>query len=263
MLAPLLLAAAIILFQYFGSETYIKPETGQKSRLSLSTEEEAQLGLQSFQEVLSQVETVESGAEHAMVLRVTKKLIAAVDDQSKKFEWNARLVKSDQINAFCLPGGKIVVYTGILPVAQNEAGLAAVLGHEIAHATARHGAQRLFQQQLVQTGMIGVQGAFREMEPGQRTALLAALGAGVQYGLVLPYGRNHELEADKIGLYYMARAGYDPREAVDFWKRMSNVNERQPIEWASTHPSNESRIREIEALIPEALRQHPTRGSVD
>jgi predicted Zn-dependent protease len=257
-LAPLLIAAAILLFQYLSASSYVNPETGQQVRVALSPEQEERLGLQSFSEVLSQSEVVESGPEFEMVRRVAQKLVEQVDLKSREFNWAVSLVESEQVNAFCLPGGKIVVFTGILPVAESEAGLATVMGHEIAHATARHGAQRLFQQQLVQTALSGVNGSLVDLDPSQRQTFMALFGAGVQYGLILPYGRDHELEADEIGLRYMARAGYDPREAIGFWERMSKAGGGSAPEWASTHPAHGSRIERIKKLISDGkLAQRP------
>ncbi len=248
-LAPLILALLYIAFQYFTAETFVNPETGGRHRVLLSVEQESALGLQSFREVLSQSRTLESGPQVEMVRRVVERLVQGVDDQSKQFEWAASVIQSDQINAFCLPGGKIAVYTGILPVAQDDDGLATVLGHEIAHATARHGAQRLFQQNLLQAAATGVNASLGDMDPQRRQVVLAALGAGIQYGIVLPYGRDHETEADEMGLKYMVRAGYNPEAAIQFWERMAQQSGSQPPEWASTHPAHGSRIARLRELV--------------
>ena len=253
-IGPIILALAFAAFQYFSAETYTNPETGKSVKVALSPAQEEALGLQSFKEVLSQSQIVNSGPHYEMALRVSKRLINVVDDASRDFNWSVSVIQSDQANAFCLPGGKIAVYTGILPVAQNDSGLAAVLGHEIAHATARHGAQRMFQQNLINTGLMGLQGAVGEMDYDRRRLILGALGAGVQYGLVLPYSRDHEFEADEIGLHYMVRAGFDPQEAVRFWQRMSHTAGSRPAEWASTHPGHESRVRRLRQLIPEVIK---------
>jgi metalloendopeptidase OMA1, mitochondrial len=160
-------------------------------------------------------------------------------------------------NAFCLPGGEIVVYTEILPVTQNEAGLATVLGHEIAHATSRHGAQRIFQQNALQIALSGVQGSIADLDDGTRRQVLGLLGAGAQYGVLLPFSRQHELEADQIGLKYMARAAYDPHEALAFWRRMMETkNGQQPPELMSTHPADSSRISQLENLLPGAMEEY-------
>ncbi len=252
---PLVLVGLFVAFQYFSAETFTNPETGEIKKVGMSIDQEAALGFQSFKEVLSQSRTVDSGPQAELVKSVAKKLINVLDPESQKFEWAVSVVDSDQINAFCLPGGKIVVYTGILPIAEDADGLATVMGHEIAHATSRHGAQRMFQQGLFQTAMMGANISLSEMDPQQRQVVLGALGAGVQYGLILPYGRDHELEADAIGLRYMHRAGFDIKKAVGFWERMSEVGGAQPPEFLSTHPSHGSRIDRIRSLIPQILAE--------
>jgi metalloendopeptidase OMA1, mitochondrial len=184
-----------------------------------------------------------------------------VDNSAQNFHWEVAVVENPAQNAFCLPGGKIVVYTGIIPVAQNEAGLATVLGHEIAHATSRHGAQRVFQQNAVQIAMMGVQGSMADMDYQARRQIQGLLGAGAQYGVLLPFSRQHELEADRIGLSYMARAGYDPREAIGFWKRMTELSQgKKPPEFMSTHPADATRIQQLQQLMPAALEEYRKAG---
>lgn len=253
---PLLLAALFAAYQYFGAEKVTNPETGRTARVGMSTQQEQALGLQSYQQVLSQSEVVPSGPDHDLVVRVARRLIAAVGPAGDNMNWQVSLVRSDEVNAFCLPGGEIVVYTGILPYTQNEAALAAVLGHEMGHAIARHGAQRMLRTSLAQTVMAGAQFSFTDMDPRQRQMVLAALGAGAQYGFVLPFSRQHESEADEMGLFYMARAGYDPREAIAFWQRMEKSGGSQPPEFLSTHPAHETRIQRLEALMPKALQEY-------
>src|SRR5688572_6878720 len=242
---PLLIAGIVVLFQYFSADKVKNPETGRSVRVALSPEQEETLGLQSYREILSQSETIQSGPEHEMVVRVAERLARATGDAAKDFKWQVSLIRSPQANAFCLPGGKIAVFTGILPHTRNEAGLAAVMGHEMAHAVARHGSQRLLRTSMAQTIMAGAQFSFTDMDPRQRQAVMAAIGAGAQYGVLLPFSREHELEADQMGLLYMARAGYDPREAISFWERMSGAGGQQPPEFASTHPSHGTRIEQL------------------
>jgi metalloendopeptidase OMA1, mitochondrial len=249
---PLLLAVAFALFQYFGAERITNPETGRAARVAMSPREEAQLGLQSFQEIVSESDLVQSGPEFEMVKQVAARLARAVGDVGENFDWQVVLIRSDQANAFCLPGGKIAVYTGILPHTQSEAGLAAVMGHEMAHAIARHGSQRLLQNSLTQTIMVGAQLSFSDLDVEQRRMVMAALGAGAQYGVLLPFSRSHETEADEMGLLYMARAGYDPTEAIGFWQRMNEAGGQKPPEFMSTHPANETRIENLRALLPRA-----------
>lgn len=241
-----------MLFQYCGANKVINPETGKKTRVALSSEQERALGLQSYEEVLSQSDVISSGPEYELVVGVAERLKPTTGETAKEFQWQVSLVRSEQINAFCLPGGKIVVFSGILPFTQTEAGLAAVMGHEMAHAVARHGSQRLLRSSLAQTAMIGASFSMSDMEPQKRQAIMATLGAGAQYGLILPFGREHEREADEMGLLYMARGGYDPNEAISFWERMSKAGGAQPPEFASTHPSHGRRVEDLRAFMPKA-----------
>jgi metalloendopeptidase OMA1, mitochondrial len=252
---PIIIAGLFLIYQYFSSEKFVNPETGRASHVGMSTQQEAALGFQTYQKVLDQSEAVTSGPEFDMVRRVTSNLARATGQAGANFEWQESLIRDDQANAFCLPGGKIVVYTGILPVAQNEAALATVLGHEMAHATSRHGAQRVLQQNLTQTFMTGVAVSISDMDYDKQRAVMGALGAGAQFGVLMPFSRKHESEADHIGLHYMARAGYDPRESIRFWQRMENTGRAQPPEFLSTHPSHGTRIQQLEAEMPKALEE--------
>jgi predicted Zn-dependent protease len=255
---PLILAALFLAYQYFSSEKFVNPETGRASRVGLSTEQEAALGLQSYQQIIAQSPTVNSGPEVAMVQRVVKRLVAATGDAGRGYDWRVSVIESRQVNAFCLPGGKIVVYTGILPVANSEPFLATVLGHEMAHATSRHGAQRMLEQNLTQTAMVGVAGSLSDLDYEKQRAVVGALGAGAQYGVLMPFSRKHESEADHIGLMYMARAAFDPRESMNFWRRMEESSNAQPPEFLSDHPSHGTRIQQLKAWLPEALKQYQT-----
>ena len=257
-MAPLLIAGLVMLFQFMKSEKYVNPETGKASRVAMSTDQEKALGFQSYQEVLSQADVVKSGPEHDLVMRVASRLAPATGEAARHFDWEVSVVRSEQINAFCLPGGKIVVFTGILPYAQTEAGLAAIMGHEMAHAVARHGSQRLLRTSLAQPFMMGAAASvsLSDMDINQRRMAMAALGAGATYGVILPFSREHETESDRMGLLYMARAGYDPREAISFWQRMGQAGGQQPPEFASTHPSHGTRIRELEAFMPTAIAEY-------
>ena len=256
-MVPLLIAGVVVLFQYCGSEKAVNPETGRAARVALSSEQEESLGLQSYREVLSQSEIVSSGPENDLVVRVARRLAPATGEAAKDFKWQVSLVRSPQANAFCLPGGKIAVYTGILPHTKTEAGLAAVMGHEMAHAVARHGSQRLLRSTLTQTLMMGASFSMSDMDISQRRAVMGALGAGAQFGVLLPFSRDHETEADQMGLLYMARAGYDPQEAVAFWERMSGAsNGQQPPEFASSHPSHGTRIENLRSFMPKAIAEY-------
>jgi predicted Zn-dependent protease len=170
------------------------------------------------------------------------------------YAWEFNLVKSPEVNAWCLPGGKVVVYEGILPIARNEAGLAVVMGHEIAHAVANHGNERMSQQLAVQMGGMTLSAAMASQPAATQQVWMNLFGMGAQYGVVLPYSRVHESEADHLGLIFMSMAGYDPREATGFWERMAGQEGRaEPPEFLSTHPSSATRIRNIKKLIPEVM----------
>ena len=253
---PLVAAALFLAYQYFSSEKFVNPETGRKSHVAMSVQQEAALGLQTYERVLQQAEAVASGPELEMVKRVASRLARAASQAGSGFDWQESLIRDDEVNAFCLPGGKIVVYTGILPVAGNEAALATVLGHEMAHATSRHGAQRVFEQNLTQTAMTGIAISMSDMDYDKQRAVMGALGAGAQFGVLMPFSRKHESEADEIGLHYMARAGYDPRESIQFWQRMEKAGRAQPPEFLSTHPSHGTRIQQLEAEMPKALEEY-------
>jgi predicted Zn-dependent protease len=255
---PVGIAGLVILFQFISAEK-VTNEAGRTARYALSSREEETLGVRSYQQVLQESAVVEDGPEYELVLRVAKRLAAATGPAATRFQWHVSLVRSDQVNAFCLPGGKIVIYTGILPVTKTEAGLAAVMGHEMAHATLRHGSERLFQQKATQTLMTGLQTSVGDLSFEQQRAILGAIGAGARYGLILPFSRDHESEADKVGLFYMARAGYDPAEAITFWQRMSQLGGTtggKPPEFMSTHPSDTTRITQLRQLLPQAQAEY-------
>lgn len=254
---PILAAALFIAYQYFSSERFVNPETGRAAHVGISTQQETALGLQSYQQVLSESRVHNFGPEFEMVRTVAGRLARATGKGGEGFQWDVSLVDEQQMNAFCLPGGKIVVYTGILPVTQNDAALATVMGHEMAHAASRHGAQRVLQQNLTQTAMSGVAASLGDMSYDQQRAIMGALGAGAKYGILMPFSRNHESEADEIGLMYMARAGYDPQESIRFWQRMERMSQGgAPPEFMSTHPSHETRIQQLEALMPKAMAEY-------
>ena len=175
-------------------------------------------------------------------------------DRKKDYDWEFNLVESKDVNAWCMPGGKVVFYTGILPYTRNEDGVAVVMGHEIAHAVAAHGNERMSHMLAVQFGGLALSVALAQ-RPGETQGLwMAAFGLGAQVGLLLPFSRLHEYEADRLGLTFMAMAGYDPREGVKFWERMAQKQGgKKPPEFMSTHPSDEKRIANIKQLIPEVM----------
>jgi predicted Zn-dependent protease len=236
---------------------------GRSQLLVLSPEQEAQLGAQAFQQTLARSDVVTGGPAADRVREIGERIarVAMSDDvrrltrhKLQQFHWEFRVVRSRQVNAFCLPGGKVVFYTGILPVCQNDAGLAAVMGHEIGHALARHGNERMAQSQAVKILTSSAAMSLGNMDPHQQQQIMGLLGAGAQFGVLLPFSRDHESEADHIGIILMAAAGYDPHESIAFWKRMSQQSggSKTP-EWQSTHPSHETRIRDLEKWLDEAL----------
>lgn len=258
---PIVIALGVMFFQYVSAPKVVNPETGSVHRVNMSPEQEQQLGLQAYQEVLHQesANVIQSGPDFDRIKAVAQRLAAAVAEKGDiRYNWQLSVIRSDQVNAFCLPGGEIVVYTAILPVAQNDAGLATVLGHEMGHAVARHSAQRMFRQNMAQTFLQGAQGSLWNMDVSQQQAVMGALGAGAQYGVVMPFSRNQESEADHMGLHYMARAGYDPHEALAFWKRMEAQAGagRQPAVFMSDHPSNGQRIEQLQSWMPGAEQEY-------
>ncbi len=251
-LLPVLLFAVYGLYYYFSNQNEV-PLTGRQQLVASSREQEAALGLQSYQQIIAQSELVHSGPQYAQLRDIVARIAAAANDVDPGFDWEVSLIRSDQVNAFALPGGKLAVYTGILPVAENEQGLAVIIGHEIAHAVARHGAERMANQKLSQLGSLAAGMSVSGMDPAQQQMLMAALGAGTRYGILLPFSRAHESEADYMGLIFLARACYDPNEAPALWQRMSAGGGRRPPEFMSTHPGGETRIRQFQQWMPEAL----------
>ncbi|MCW2924114.1 MAG: Peptidase Ste24p precursor [Thermoleophilia bacterium] len=262
-----LVAIAVVAFTWFSSEKQSVPVTGRTQRVAMSDTQQEQLGLQVFDQTLQEQQgagnVITTGPQYAQVERVAKRIakVGAVD--KPEFDWAVALVHSDEVNAFCLPGGKIVVYTGLLGVAKTDDELATVLGHEVAHAVAEHGAERILREQLTQRAVTAASGAFAD-DPQRYQQVAGLLGAGAQVGLSLPWGRAQESEADHIGLIYMARAGYDPPAALTFWKRMQRTTEGgAPPEYLSTHPSGTTRIKQIQGWIPEAQRERTQHDEVE
>jgi len=234
------------------------PVTGRSQLMLLPEGAEVEMGLTAYREVLSKGKISGDSTLNAQVTRVGRRIAEAT---GKNYQWEFRVLEDKQVNAFCLPGGKVAVYTGLLPLAQDDAGLAAVLGHEVSHAIARHGGERVSQGLLVQTGLAATQVALSRNDPGMVQSVTSLLGAGAAVGLLLPWSRAQESEADHLGLVYMAKAGYHPSAARDLWVRMAQAERGQgrPLEFLSTHPASETRIRQIEAWIPEALQYYQPR----
>lgn len=250
---PVLLFAGYFAFYYFSNQEEV-PFTGRTQLVDMDRQEEMQLGLQSWQEIESQSRLVRSGQNLDLIEEIGQKIAIAASDEDPGFDWEFNLIQSDQVNAFCLPGGKVAFYTGILPIAKNIDGVAVIMGHEIAHAIARHGAERMAHQKLVQFGTMAASMALGDLDIGTQRAVMGAMGVGSQYGLLLPFSRRHESEADYIGLMYVARACYDPREAPKLWQRMQEASGGSRSEFSSTHPSPETRIEQFKQWMPEALK---------
>ena len=261
----------LVLFALYGGYYWFSNRstdalTGEKVVIdkSISPQDEKALGLQAYQEIMAQEAPVDPNSQVArQVHDVAQRLIAVIPEVEdalaaehqmqaphveRAFDWDVNVLQSDQVNAFCLPGGKIAVYTGLIPVAQNADAMAIVLGHEISHALLRHGAQRMTQQKLEQIGQMA--GAASGMDAQQMQAVMAVYG----YGHALPYARKQETQADEMGLMLAAAACYNPREAIPLWQRMDQASggQGQP-EFASTHPNPGTRIQDLQSLMPKAL----------
>jgi len=258
------LVVVMVLLTAFGCATV--PHTGRRQLNVVSDTQLNALGLKAFKEVVSKEPEFKDKGFNEMVHRVAERVSNAAESMdSPRFDWQVRIIDKDVPNAVCLPGGKIVVFSGLRPYLKNEAGLAAVIAHEVAHAVAHHGAERL-SQQLALSGAVSLGGEIVKNKDGKvdtkSRLLLGALGLGGMLGVLLPYSRVHEFEADRIGLIYMARAGYDPSEAVRLWERMSKIKKPPIPVWLSTHPADDDRIRKLRDLLPEAekyYRQAPQR----
>ena len=249
--------AALLLLVLAACQTV--PHTGRSQLLLIPEGTEVSMGLDSYQEVLKKAKVSTDPRLNEQVTRVGRRIAEATGRSD--YQWEFKVIDDGKANAFCLPGGKVAVYTGILPVTRDDDGLAAVLGHEIAHAVARHGGERLSQTLVVQTGLAATQVALANRDPAVVQSVAALLGAGASVGLLLPWSRGQESEADRLGLIYMAKAGYNPRAARDLWVRMSEGRgggQRTP-EFLSTHPSDATRIAQIEAWLPEALQHYRPR----
>jgi predicted Zn-dependent protease len=230
--------------------------------LLVSPQEEMRLGLTEFQKIKQSTTISRDPAINDMVQRVGRRIAAVAPLPNAQWEFVV-FDEPKTVNAFCLPGGKIGVYTGILGITQTESGLATVIGHEVSHAVARHGAERVSQGLLVQLGGALLDSAMDEKHDQTRKVVLAAYGLGSTVGIQLPHSRLQESEADHLGLIYMARAGYDPREAVEFWKRFASYNDRQgsrPIAFLSTHPVDDIRIKQLETELPRAMDEYRKAG---
>jgi len=240
--------------------------TGRK-QLSLVTESELQLmATNQYKTFLSENKALSNSNNNAaMVSRVGSRIASAITKyynnkgQSSVLEgykWEFNTIESKDVNAWCMPGGKVVVYTGLLPVTQNETALAIVMGHEIAHAVAKHGNERMSQAMVQQLGGTALEAALSQKPQQTKDLFMKSYGIGSQVGAMLPWSRNQETEADKFGLIFAAMAGYDPREAIPFWQRMSAAGGAGQPEFLSTHPSDETRLKKLSQFMPEALKYY-------
>ena len=256
--------ASIVLLLVVGllAGCYTVPETGRRSINFVSTSQEIQTGAAAFQQMKKQGTVSTNRIQINRVNVVGGRIAEVVGDDLPGAAWEFVVFESPDLNAFALPGGKVGIYSGLLKVTETDDELATVVGHEIAHVTARHGSERMSQSILVAAGAIGIGVVMKDKSDADRSAALAAYGLGASIGVMLPYSRSHETEADTIGLRYAARAGYDPRAAIDFWERMERASEgkNKPPEFLSTHPADETRIRNLQQMMPAALEIYETEG---
>jgi predicted Zn-dependent protease len=236
--------------------------TGRKQLSLVSDSEVLTSSFQSYKQFIDSVPVSKDKVNTALVKKVGLNISKAVEAylnangmsaDAATYAWEFNLVKDTAVNAFCMPGGKVVVFEGILPVTKNETGLAVVLGHEIAHAVAKHSNERMSQQMMVQYGSALTNILVSSKSAATQNTINMVYGIGAQYGYMLPYSRKHELEADRLGLIFLAMAGYDPNQAVAFWERMAANSKGAPMEFMSTHPSDATRIAQIKQYLPEAL----------
>lgn len=219
-----------------------------RTQLNLVSDEQMNAeGEAAYKDILSKSKISQKPKLNSEVVNIGRKIAAA---SGVDYQWEFSVIDEQQVNAFCLPGGKVAVYTGIIPVAQNNAALAAIMGHEVAHAVLKHSAERASQQMVLGVGASIAGGLFGNSQ--YRDAIAAVMGVGVMYGVSLPFSRFHEAEADKLGLEYTAKAGYDPREAVGLWERMGAQGSRTP-EILSTHPDPINRAKDLGKLMPKAM----------
>jgi predicted Zn-dependent protease len=246
----------------------LNPVTGRK-QLSLVNESDLRLmAVSQYNTFLSENKVLNPGnnRDAAMVDRVGAKIANAITSYYEKegkpsvmegYKWEFNTIDDNSVvNAWCMPGGKVVVYTGLLPVTQNETALAVVMGHEIAHAVAKHGNERMSQALVQQMGGMALQVALSEKPQETQNLFMTTYGIGSEVGAMLPWSRQQETEADQYGLIFIAMAGYDPREALPFWQRMSETGGAKPPEFLSTHPSDETRLKKLQQFIPEAMKYY-------
>jgi predicted Zn-dependent protease len=253
----------------------VNPLTGRKQLSLVDAGTVNQLSADQYKQVkqTSKILSPATNKDAAMVTRIGSRIAEAITNYYSElglanhlqgYSWEYILIDEPTVNAWCMPGGKIAVYTGLLPVTQNEAALAVVMGHEVAHAIAEHGRERMSTGLIQQMGGIALSVALMNKPAETQNLFMSAYGLGSEAGMMLPFSRANELEADKLGLKYSALAGYDPREAIPLWQRMAKAGGGQkPPEWLSTHPAEENRIKELEKMMPEALAMYQGKVNKD
>lgn len=246
------------------------PITGRNQLMLVNSKELLPMSFSSYKEVLDTSKVLRNGSQVDMVKRVGLRIKKSVEDYLiannysqaiDGFQWEFNVIENKQVNAWCMPGGKVVFYTGILPLCRDEAGIAVVMGHEVSHAIASHGAERMSQGLLTQgvltAGQVGLGVAMANKPQQTQNIWMGLFGiaapAAANVGYILPNSRSQESEADRLGLTFMAMAGYDPRVAIDFWKRMAEAGGQKPPQWLSTHPADNTRVSNLQKLMPNAL----------
>lgn len=239
------------------------PLTNRQQFTAIPSSEMLSLGNENYDVVLKESALSKNTAYKNAVTRVGKRISAAVEEYLAQigrkelisgYEWEFNVIQDETMNAWCMPGGKIAFYEGIMPVCKDDAGIAVVMAHEVAHAVARHSNERLSQQMALQMGGMALSQAIKEKKEETQNLVMTVFGVGAQLGVVLPYSRSHESEADELGLYFMAMAGYNPTEAPLFWERMKSEGQSGTPEFLSTHPNPDNRINHLKQIMPKALK---------
>jgi len=258
----------VIFFYLFLISCAVVPMTGRKQFVAIPSSQMIALSNESYSKVLAEGKLSNNSAYVNRVRKVGQRLTAAVETYLQQnnlqsaiagYNWQYNVLVSEELNAWCMPGGQIVYYEGILPVCQDENGIAVVMGHEIAHAVAQHGNERMSQQLAIQMGGIALSEALKTQKQETIDLAMLAFGVGAQVGVMLPYSRTHESEADELGLYFMAMAGYNPQTAIAFWERMEAMSTARPPEFLSTHPDPSNRISKLQRIMPKAMEYYSAR----
>jgi predicted Zn-dependent protease len=258
----------ILILLVFSTSCSNVPLTGRKQFTAIPSGQMLSLSADSYTQVLSEIPVSDNMSYSESVKKVGADLIVAVENYLKMnglesriegFDWQFNVLVSEEMNAWCMPGGQIAFYEGIMPVCGDDNGIAIVMGHEIAHAVARHGNERMSQQLLINMGGIALSEAMKTKKEETQQLALLAFGVGTSVGVALPYSRTHETEADELGLYFMAMAGYDPQTAPSFWERMSESGGDRPPEFISTHPDPTNRIEHLQEIMPKAMEYYTNR----